>query len=165
VSERRFDPIGSDGSTLPAGPTLLEEPGSRPDVVRPSGVLCRAVIADDDGPWRLLLRTLLERRGVEIVGEAWDAEGAIEVVRRTRPDLVVLDLHMPSLGGGGFNALATIRVEHPAIPIVVCSADDRHREAVIAHGACWTGKDGGPGELLGVIDAVLADESSECPGL
>ncbi|MEZ5269622.1 MAG: response regulator [Microthrixaceae bacterium] len=58
----------------------------------------RIVVADDHQIWRSGLRADLGD-GFAVVGEAADAEEAIETTRRERPDLVVCDLHMPEGAG------------------------------------------------------------------
>src|SRR5438067_1739071 len=60
----------------------------------------RVVIADDERPARFLLRSLLEDiEYVEIVGEAENGAEAIEIIEQTKPDLALLDLHMPEVSG------------------------------------------------------------------
>ena len=61
----------------------------------------RVVLADDHPIWRSGVRSDLGS-SFHVVGEAGDADEAIEVIRATKPDLVVCDLHMPN--GGGINA-------------------------------------------------------------
>ncbi|GAA4962274.1 response regulator transcription factor [Kineococcus glutinatus] len=57
------------------------------------------VLADDQELVRSGLRGLLEARGVEVLGEAGDGRAALEVARRVRPDVLVLDIRMPVLDG------------------------------------------------------------------
>jgi DNA-binding NarL/FixJ family response regulator len=57
------------------------------------------VLADDHPIVRQGLRLLLEREGFEIVGEAPDGLDAIEMAKRLRPDVIVLDVVMPNLNG------------------------------------------------------------------
>lgn len=65
----------------------------------------RVAIVDDEKPARDRLRRLLGRiPDVELAGEAGDVQGAVELLDRTRPDLVLLDVRMP--GGDGFDVLA-----------------------------------------------------------
>ena len=60
----------------------------------------RVVIADDERPARAILISMLrEIADVEIVGEAVDGAEAVEVIERTKPDLVLLDLQMPEVDG------------------------------------------------------------------
>src|SRR5262245_7401515 len=57
------------------------------------------VLADDHPIVRQGIKLLLEREGFEIVGEASDGLDAIELAKRLRPDIVVLDIVMPNLNG------------------------------------------------------------------
>jgi two-component system response regulator NreC len=57
------------------------------------------VLADDHPIVRQGLKLLLEREGFEIVGEAADGLDAIELAKRLRPDIIVLDVVMPNLNG------------------------------------------------------------------
>lgn len=58
----------------------------------------RLLIADDHPLFRDGLRSLLEARGRDVVGEARDGREAIEQARRSRPDVLLMDLHMPARG-------------------------------------------------------------------
>jgi two-component system chemotaxis response regulator CheY len=83
----------------------------------------RVLIADDDAGIRATLAALAGREPtLELVGEAEDADQAIELAERRRPDVVVLDLAMP--GGGGARAAQEIRDRLPEARIVALSADD-----------------------------------------
>jgi two-component system chemotaxis response regulator CheY len=90
----------------------------------PAGTI-RVVIADDDAGVRLTVGALLRREaGFELVGEATDANEAMALVERNRPDIVLLDLDMP--GGGGVRAAFGIRDASPATRIVALSANSTH---------------------------------------
>jgi diguanylate cyclase (GGDEF)-like protein len=83
----------------------------------------RLLIADDDPMIRLTLSALIEREsGFELVGTAEDADEAIEMAARRRPDVVLLDFNMP--GGGGVRAATQIRDADPGVKLVAVSADD-----------------------------------------
>ena len=70
-----------------------------------------------------MLGAILKREpGFELVGEAADAEQAVELALRRRPDVVLLDVDMP--GGGGARAAVQIREGLPEVRIVAISADD-----------------------------------------
>lgn len=77
----------------------------------------RIVIADDHAVLREGLRALLQGEGFEVVGQAESGEEAIAACRRLEPDIVLLDLSMPGLGG--LEAAAAIRRELPRVKIVV----------------------------------------------
>ena len=59
----------------------------------------RVLIADDHPLFRDGLRSLLEARGIEVVGEARNGREAVERTRRFEPDVVLMDLSMPELNG------------------------------------------------------------------
>jgi len=83
----------------------------------------RLLIADDDPMIRLTLSALIEREsGFELVGTAEDADQAIEMAARRRPDVVLLDFNMP--GGGGVRAAMQIRDATPGVKLIAVSADD-----------------------------------------
>lgn len=84
-----------------------------------SGRPRRVVVIDDTQDLRELLKLALTRGGFEVVAEAGDGREGIEVVRETRPDVVLLDLAMPVMDG--IEALPTIRRLCPAAKIVVLS--------------------------------------------
>jgi len=57
------------------------------------------VIVDDHPSFRTSARTLLELEGFDVVGEAADGESAVELARRLRPELVLLDVALPDTNG------------------------------------------------------------------
>jgi DNA-binding NarL/FixJ family response regulator len=83
----------------------------------------RVVIADDDVLLREGLASLLERSGFEVVGRAGDAAVLLELVRRHRPELVVVDIRMPPTHTTeGLDAAQAIRQELAETAILVLSA-------------------------------------------
>ena len=81
----------------------------------------RVVVADDHPIWRSGLRADLGSN-FHVVGEAGDADEAIELARLCRPQVVVLDLYMPR--GGGTRAATEILRHDPDTRIVGLSGDD-----------------------------------------
>jgi DNA-binding NarL/FixJ family response regulator len=80
------------------------------------------VVADDHPVFRAGMVTVLQDLpDVEVVGEAANGQEAIDVVARTSPDVVLMDLRMPDVGG--LEATARIRVEHPATAVIVLTMD------------------------------------------
>ncbi len=60
----------------------------------------RLVVVDDHALFRAGLINLLNQMPeLEVVGQAADGKSALEEVRRTNPDVVLLDIHMPGMGG------------------------------------------------------------------
>jgi YesN/AraC family two-component response regulator len=80
----------------------------------------RVVIADDDVLLREGLASLLERAGLDVVGQAGDGPQLLEVVRAMNPDLVVADIRMPPTNTTeGLDAARVIREERPDTAILV----------------------------------------------
>ena len=81
----------------------------------------RLLLVDDSADLRFLVRTAVESRGgFEVIGEASDGRQAIELARELEPDVVLLDLDMPSMGG--LEALPLLREAAPTSKIVVLSS-------------------------------------------
>lgn len=74
------------------------------------------LVVDDYGGFRAWARAFLEAEGYRVVGEAADGEEAISAVRRLRPDVVLLDVHLPDLDG--FEVARRLAGE-PEPPVVV----------------------------------------------
>lgn len=97
----------------------------------------RVGIVDDAQVFRESLRTVLEKnQGLEILAEAEDGRSAIDMVDKYLPDLVIMDLSMPGLGG--LDATRAIVSQHPDIRVVILTmhADLTPIEEVLSAGAC-----------------------------
>ena len=80
----------------------------------------RVLIVDDHPLTREALAGLLTQHDFSVVGQAADGEQAVEVARELQPDLIVLDLTMPGIGGLG--ALPLLREAAPACEVVMVTA-------------------------------------------
>ena len=89
----------------------------------------RVVVADDHQIWRSGLRADLGD-AFAVIGEAGDADEAIAVIRREKPDLVVCDLHMP--GGGGIKVAKECGEQTPIVMLTVSEAERDLLDAVAA---------------------------------
>ena len=101
-----------------------------------AAVALRVLIADDDVDIRLLEKFVLRQDStVVLVGEAEDGEAAVDLVREHRPDVVVMDIVMP--GVGGLEATGRIKRDWPATKVLVLTSmsDDDSRRAAFLHGA------------------------------
>jgi two-component system, response regulator PdtaR len=83
----------------------------------------RVVIAEDEAIIRLDLKELLEEEGYEVVGETGRGDEALELVRQTEPDLVILDIKMPGLDG--LSAARHITSERLAAVLVLTAFSQR----------------------------------------
>jgi DNA-binding NarL/FixJ family response regulator len=116
----------------------------------------RVVVADDHPFFRAGLREVLESYGLEVVGEARDGQYAVELARALKPDIVLMDLHMPRLSG--VEATREIVAEHPELPVLILtvSPDDGDVAAALAAGARgYLLKGIGAEELAGAVAQAI----------
>jgi PAS domain S-box-containing protein len=120
-------------SPLAAGPAIAEAPV--PSVTTSSKI--RVMVADDHTVVRQGLCTLLfcENR-IDVVGQARDGQQAVEMARRLRPDVILMDCSMPKLDG--LAATKAIRSEMPAVRIIGLSMyqEADRANAMLQAGAC-----------------------------
>jgi len=123
----------------------------------------RVLIADDHPWFRSDLREDLERGGIEVCAEAGTGAEAIAAAMRERPDLCLLDVHMP---GDGLAAARAIRRALPATKVILITVTT-DEDGVLA--AARTGADGylakdvNPRRLPQIVRAV-ADGETAYPG-
>jgi DNA-binding NarL/FixJ family response regulator len=128
---------------------------------RPPEVI-RVVLADDHELMRSGLRGELGER-FEVVGEADDAEGAIDVITARRPDLVVSDLHMPR--GGGLAVVKACATFCPIVILTVSEAEGDLLEAVAAGAAGYLVKSAPIDEIRSALVAAAQGEPVFSPSL
>jgi DNA-binding NarL/FixJ family response regulator len=127
----------------------------------------RVVVADDVMLVRSGLSRLLADAGVEVVGEAGDADGLLRLVERQRPDVAVVDIRMPpTQTDEGIVAAHRIRSEHPSTAVVVLSqyVEPRYAQRLLSD------QPGGLGYLLKervsniavLVDALRRVAEGEC---
>jgi DNA-binding NarL/FixJ family response regulator len=124
----------------------------------------RVVIVDDLALFRRGLREQLEAAGIDVVGEAEDAAGAVALSAETDPDVALMDIWMP--GGSGIEATKKLLAAVPGVRVLmltVATEDHVVAEAIMA-GACgYLLKDAGSDEILAAIAAAAAGESALSP--
>jgi DNA-binding NarL/FixJ family response regulator len=122
-------------------------------------------IVDDHGLFRSGVRSELGDE-VLVVGEADDVSPAIEMITRTRPEVVLLDVHLP--GGGGQQVVAAVRASCPQVRFLALSASDAPEDviAVIRAGARgYVTKTISGADLVAAIRGVAAGEAIFSPRL
>jgi pilus assembly protein CpaE len=78
------------------------------------------IVVDDQAPFRLAARAVLRRTtGFELVGEAENGREAITLAEDVHPDLVLMDINMPEMGG--IEATRQIMAELPETVVILCS--------------------------------------------
>jgi DNA-binding NarL/FixJ family response regulator len=125
----------------------------------------RILLADDHSLMLDGLRALLQREpGLEVVGAAKDGKEAVELARRTSPDVVVMDISMPGLNG--IAATSQITAELPGVKVICLSmhAEPRFVEAMLEAGAAgYILKDYALEDLVKAIHLALAGDLYLCP--
>ena len=126
----------------------------------------RVAVADDHPMFRAgVVGSLREVQGIEVVGEAGDAESALSLARTELPDVIILDIAMP---GGGLTAAREIAAACPATRIVMLTVSEDEDDLLAAVKAGASGyvlKGAGAGELVSVIRSVNAGEVYVAPAL
>ena len=134
---------------------MSETPNSDTDTGRTSRAVT-IVVVDDHSIFRSGLRADLDQR-LEVVGEAADVDAAVAVILETRPEVVLLDVHLPGgAGGGGAEVIRRVTAEGATARFLALSVSDAADDVVGviragARGYLTKGSSGGQ-----VSDAVLA---------
>ncbi|ASW58003.1 response regulator transcription factor [Plantactinospora sp. KBS50] len=131
--------------------------------------MIRVVLADDHELVRMGLRTLVDREDdMQVVGEAQSGQDALELMRRERPDILLLDVRMPGMDG-----LETLRRMHAdpvladirVIVVTTFEIDQYVFEALQAGASGFILKDTAPDELVRAVRVVAAGEALLSPSV
>jgi DNA-binding NarL/FixJ family response regulator len=134
-----------------------------------AGVMIRVLLADDQDLVRAGFRALLAAQDdIEVVGEAGDGDEAVQLTRRYRPDVVLMDIRMP--GTDGLAATRAIARDDRLtdVRIVILTTfelDEYVFEAVRAGASGFLVKDTKPPELLRAVRAVAAGDALLSPSV
>ncbi|HNG66746.1 MAG TPA: response regulator transcription factor [Thauera aminoaromatica] len=121
----------------------------------PSLHALRILLADDHAVVRMGFRLLLEGAGAEVVGEADCGEAAVQAFGPLHPDVLLMDVSMPGIGGLG--ALERVLAHHPAARVLMLSAHDDAQipaRALRAGAGGYLSKRAHPDELLHAVATV-----------
>jgi DNA-binding NarL/FixJ family response regulator len=130
-------------------------------------VVIRVVLVDDDALVRSGLRMMLAGAdGIEVVGEADDGRGALGAVDRHRPDVVLMDIRMPTVDGITATRLVRSQPDPPAVLVLTTfDADELVLRALRAGAAGFLLKDTPPAEIVRAIELVHAGDSMLSPAV
>lgn len=127
----------------------------------------RVLLADDQTLVRTGFRMILGADGIDVVAEAADGAEAVEAVRRTRPDVVLMDIRMP--GTDGLEATRRILTGAPGEPrvIILTTFDlDRYVYAALSAGASgFLLKDVTPEHLTAAVRTVRSGDALLAPAI
>ncbi|WP_332662993.1 response regulator transcription factor [Aeromicrobium sp.] len=119
------------------------------------------LVVDDHAVFRAgMMAVLSGMDGIEVVGEAPDGESAVELVSETRPEVVLMDLRMP--GMGGLVATSQITEKHPGVAVIVLTMNDDPDSVFAALRAGARGyllKESGADDVERTIAAVARGEA------
>jgi DNA-binding NarL/FixJ family response regulator len=112
---------------------MTKQPNPNPGPAEPvdpqgsEGAMRRVVVIDDHAMFRSGVKYDIGSY-VSIVGEGEDVESAVEVITRTKPDVVLLDVHLP--GGGGLEVLKQVHPLNPDIKFLALSVSDAAEDVI-----------------------------------
>ena len=125
----------------------------------------RVVLADDHSRIRGRVREALEASGCEVCGEGASAADAVRLANEHRPDVALLDIHMP---GSGIRAAREIAKALPQVTVVMLTQsaeEDDLFDSLRAGAAGYLLKDGDPATLADSLRGVLVGEAAMPPRL
>lgn len=87
-----------------------------------------ALIVDDEAHVRMLIRMLLKQLGIETVWDAADGTEALEKAAAHKPDVILLDINLPQVGG--LEVLAKLKAAYPSIPVIIVSSQSTMKTVI-----------------------------------
>jgi DNA-binding NarL/FixJ family response regulator len=127
----------------------------------------RVVIADDQALVRTGFRMILTADGIDVVAEATNGTEAVDAVRRTRPDVVLMDIRMPELDGLEATRHILTGTDHEPRVIILTTFDlDRYVYAALSAGAAgFLLKDTTPEHLVAAVRMVRSGDALLAPAI
>ncbi len=144
---------------------MTDGPSSTTDAVDPDAI--RVVLADDQALIRAGFRALIDSApDLTVVGEAEDGASAVELLRSTRADVVLMDIRMPGLDGLAATREICADDDLAGVKVIVLTTfelDEYVIQAVQAGASGFLGKGVGPTELLDAVRAVASGDALLSP--
>ncbi|MGH2808530.1 MAG: response regulator [Actinomycetota bacterium] len=127
--------------------------------------MTRVLIADDQELMRAGFRMILEAAGIEVVGEASDGLQAVDMVAELAPDLVLMDVRMPTMDGIVATGRVTRMGDTKVLILTMFDLDDYVYGALRAGASGFLLKDAPKEELLNAIDVVARGDALLAPAV
>ena len=116
----------------------------------------KLLLVDDEASLVQLLKLTLEFSGEYKCSVAFSGEECLDAVKESRPDLIIIDLMMPGIGG--LEALKRVKTAEAGLPVLIMSAiedEEKIREALAAGAAGWMIKPVELDALKTKLDSIL----------
>ncbi len=126
----------------------------------------RVLLIDDHTLFRLGLKNLLERSGIEVVGAASTGHEGLQIVHEVKPDVVLLDMRMPDMDG--LSVLKKLRENGVEVPISMLTTSSEERDLLdsLRNGAQgYLLKDMEPEDLVAALHRIVEGETVVTPQL
>lgn len=122
--------------------------------------MMRVLLIDDHALFRIGLRELLERRGIEVIDAVGECDEGIRMVAATTPDVVLLDMRMPH--ASGLDVLRRLRAARQTMPVAMLTTSDDERDVIESLQSGAQGyllKDMEPDELIAALEDIVAGKT------
>lgn len=130
----------------------------------PGTAALRVVLVDDHTLFRRGVREALVAQGIEVIGEASNGRAGAQLALELKPDVTIMDLHMPLLDGvGGVRAILESDPPARVLMLTISTEEDDVLEALSAGAAGYVLKNAPPGEIVAAIQAVVEGDSVISP--
>jgi two-component system nitrate/nitrite response regulator NarL len=126
----------------------------------------KVLLIDDHTLFRLGLKGLLERSGIQVIGAASTGQEGLQKAHELDPDVILLDMRMPDMDG--LTVLTKLREQGITVPITILTTSEEERDLVecLRTGAQgYLLKDMDPDELVAALHKIVSGESVVAPQL
>ena len=126
----------------------------------------RVILIDDHALFRIGLRELLERRGIEVIDAIGDCEVGIQVVMQTQPDIVLLAMRMPQMNG--VEVLRELKQQQQSLCIAMLTTSREEKDVIESLQGGAQGyllKDMEPDDLITALNEILLGKTIVAPEL
>ena len=124
------------------------------------------MVVDDNPGYRETLLALLDRDELQVVGQACGGHESLALVGQLDPDIVLMDVHMPAMGGP--EATRQLKAQHPDVGVVALTGDEHHsavREMLSAGASGYVLKDADGQDIIDAVRNAARGSAVLSPGV